>query len=108
MRVVEPTTQQVLQTTDPPQNLSWQDHICFLLSKDYGWTCVTNDASLRNACLQAGVLTIRGLRPLIELVRMGQMDRATAVNLAQRIHEANPYHISSSIVERFVNELSLS
>lgn len=48
---------------------------------------------------------IRGLRPLIKLVHMGKLDRPTAVNWVRRIHDSNPYHISTGVLEQFVDEL---
>src|SRR5687768_9406067 len=30
--------------------LSFHDHLCLLLARDNGWTCVTNDKRLRREC----------------------------------------------------------
>ncbi|MBS4032749.1 MAG: hypothetical protein KGZ63_15210 [Clostridiales bacterium] len=45
--LVEPELRQVVLAAEEVGRLSFQDNLCFILAKENGWTCVTNDIPLR-------------------------------------------------------------
>ena len=53
IEVIEPTLAQVIDANEVRQNrpaLSGPDAICFIMARDNGWACLTNDKSLRRFC----------------------------------------------------------
>lgn len=102
---VEPTPELLMAAADRSPGLSFQDQLCFLLCDDNGWICVTNDTRLRSACIQSGIRTVRGLRPLIDLVQCGHVEPRRAVSAVQAMHIENPYHISTAVVQAFCWEI---
>ncbi len=48
--LVKPDVNQLLAAAQGRGRLSMQDHLCLLLAKERGWTCVTNDRPLRREC----------------------------------------------------------
>src|SRR5712691_10948386 len=44
---VDPPLQTAIDAAGRRAGLSFHDHLCLLLARDNGWTCVTNDGRLR-------------------------------------------------------------
>ncbi|WP_267966021.1 hypothetical protein [Billgrantia aerodenitrificans] len=42
---------------------------------------------------------------MLELVRVGQLDREAAIQTAWAIHHANPLYIHTGVVEAFIEKL---
>lgn len=103
--VVEPTFGQVAEASVRRGGLSFQDKICFLICKEEGFVCVTNDKSLQKACKKAGVSTLWGLQLLLELAKTGEMPTAEARSIAQEIQKSNPGFISQKILGEFMEKL---
>lgn len=99
--VVEPDLPQLIEAATKRGPLSTQDHLCLIVAKADGSTCITNDAALRKACNEHGVPVLWGLQLMTELVRLVQLSAEDAVAVARDIHANNPLHIPSRLVERF-------
>lgn len=85
--------------------LSFEDCLCLLLAAREGWTCVTNDAALRKACLQESVDVRWGLELLLDLVKAGGLGHDEARSIATTIHAQNPHYVTSKILASFVAKL---
>ena len=79
--------------------------LCFLIAKEHGWTCATNDKQLRDQCVASGVSIIWGLEIMLYLNKAGHLERAEAEKTSQRIGEVNPY-IGQSLIGKFVTKLN--
>lgn len=99
--VVTPSTAQYLEAGGRIARLSFQDRLCFIIARDEGWTCVSNDGPLRELCEEHGVATLWALQPMLELVHRGHLTPAAAINTAEAIHKGNPRYITRMIVDTF-------
>jgi predicted nucleic acid-binding protein len=88
-----------------PGPISFQDRLCLLTAKRYGFTCVTNDKNLRKLCEQEKVPLLWGLELLIELHKVGGISGKEAIQVAQAIRESNSKHITSHIVTDFTGRI---
>jgi len=50
VKIIIPEIEDVLEAGTGRGQLSFQDRLCLLVAKREGFTCVTNDKFLRNAC----------------------------------------------------------
>jgi len=96
LTISSPTFGQLAEAARNRGRLSFQDWLCLLLARESGAICVTNDRPLRHACEENGVQIIWGL----EL-----MTKVAAKTIAERIHDANPRHVTSDILSRFRRRL---
>lgn len=87
--------------------LSFEDHVCLLLARENECTCISNDKPLHRACNVEKVPVMWGLRLMIELVEMKQLDKDTAIEIAKAIHISNPKHITPKIIEEFRVKISI-
>jgi len=87
--------------------ISFQDRLCLLTAKRYGYICVTNDKNLRKQCVTDGVPILWGLQLLARLHENGGMPSAVAIEIARQIHKNNPRHITVDIIERFIRIIKL-
>ena len=101
---VELSTLEVAAEVKPP--VSFNDGLCFAVCQERGWTCVTNDRALRHLCRRHDVKTRRGLGLLVDLVRLGAINRCRATTIAHRMHKANPGHINERVLARFAEALN--
>jgi predicted nucleic acid-binding protein len=101
IEVVEPSLDQILQAAAGGGRLSFEDRVCCLMARELGWTCVTNDSSLRRECLSQGVKVLWGLQLMVRLVAAGHLVPEEALAIAQRIQRSNPRHITEDILNRF-------
>lgn len=106
LSVIEPTLVQVAEASIRGGPLSFQDKICLLICREENFTCVTNDKSLRNACLRDGLTTLWGLQLLLKLAKIGEISTSEAKQIAQKIHESNPGFITQAILANFVEKAS--
>jgi hypothetical protein len=86
--------------------LSFYDWLCLIVARDAGWTCVTNDGALLRTCREQGVSTMRGLRPVLMVVDVGEIDHRRALAFVRVVRQANPY-INAEVVSAFVRELRI-
>lgn len=107
LTVVEPSPDHLIAATDRSPGLSFQDQLCFVLCHENKWICVTNDTRLRSVCKENGIMTIRGLRPLIHLVQRGHSEVSRAVAAVEAMHVKNALHLSNAVLEAFYREIGL-
>ncbi|MCZ0942678.1 MAG: hypothetical protein OXJ53_06460 [Gammaproteobacteria bacterium] len=100
--VVEPDIDQLVEAGNRGSRMSFNDQLCFLLCRDEGWTCVTNDGALRRLRKQNGVATRYGLRLMVDLVQARALSVERSISIAQQIHANNPLHINKRVLERFI------
>ncbi len=100
----EPSLEQVLLAAERPLGLSFEDQLCFLIAKDQGWICLSNDKQLRAQCTASGVSVIWGLEVMVRLNKAGHLDRKEAEKTATQIGEVNPY-IGQALIKQFVTKL---
>lgn len=105
MQLVEPGLDILIEAEATEENISFQDSLCFLLAKQNGWTCLSNDRKLRAACEAYGITVMWGLEPMKELVRKGKLGASEAIEVAKAIHESNPFFITTQIIEKFTKEV---
>jgi len=101
LRIVDPSLDLLSQAATARGRLSFVDHLCLLIAKEGGLTCVTNDRALRKACTDEGVPTIWGLELMVELVEGSQLTVEAAVAVARAVSGLNPLHITAEIVAKF-------
>lgn len=103
--VVEEPIEILLEAGATRGALSFEDHVCLLLAAQNEWTCVTNDKPLHKACSEEDVSVVWGLRLLIHLVEVAQLDRDSAIDVARAIQASNPRHITPEIIDEFVRKI---
>lgn len=101
LTVIEPTLEMMTAAARGRQGLSFQDHLCLLLAKQRGWTCVSNDGRLRRACADEDVSVLWGLELLAHVVEAGALPVAAGIELAEAMASCNPY-LTKTVVNRFV------
>jgi rRNA-processing protein FCF1 len=103
LRVVDADLKQLTEAAGRRGRLSFEDHLCLVMGRDNGWTCVTNDGRLRQECATVGVEVLWGLQPLlllVMLVKIGEFEAKDAVEVVDKMHAENPY-ITKKVVEDF-------
>jgi len=106
--IVEPEIEDAYAAAGQTGPTSFQDRLCLLAARRYGFTCVTNDRNLRKLCAQEKVPLLWGLQLLAELHRSGGIPAEDALDIARKIHEANPKHITPKILKRFTDLIQKS
>lgn len=101
INVIEPELELLTLAAETRGRMSMQDRLCFLLAKHNGWTCVSDDGALRNACKAANVPLLWGLEMMGMAVEAGALPGDVAESVARTIQENNPY-LTDAIVEAFV------
>lgn len=101
VEVLDPSTDQLMRAAARRGRLSFADHLCLLMAQDAGYTCVTNDGALRNACLAEGVEVVRGLKLVLNLVEAKGLTPSEAMEISRAIHRANPLHVNAEVLAAF-------
>lgn len=99
--IMEPEIEDAYSAAGHSGPISFQDRLCLLTAKRHGFTCVTNDKSLRKSCRQEGIHLLWGLEILAELHKAGGISGKEAQSIARAIRESNPKHISAKILSHF-------
>jgi len=105
--LVEPELELAILAAEKRGALSFQDNLCFLLAKQNGWTCVTNDKPLRRKCETEGVPLVWGIELICILVESGGLPLNQASELIVQIKNLNPKYITDSIVENAFKRLGI-
>lgn len=108
IKLVEPGLEQLMQAAEKRSTLSFQDNICLILAREYGWTCVTNDIPLRKQCGLEGVPLIWGIQLISILVESGGLPVKQAENVILEIQKNNPKYITATIVKKAFKRLGIS
>ena len=82
-------------------SLSEEDSLCFIIAKEEGWICATNEKALRNKCQREKVDTIRGLRFMLDLVEHGRLSTEDAISTAKKIGDMNP-RMPQNVIDKFI------
>jgi rRNA-processing protein FCF1 len=104
LNVVDPSLDQLTASSVKRGRLSAADHLCLVLARDNGWTCVSNDKALRTACTAEGVPVLWGLEVIALTVEAGLLSIDEAERVAWRINDSNPF-ITKALVASFVAKL---
>ena len=104
LTVIEPAMEQLEEAATARGSLSEEDHLCLIVARDLGATCVTSDGALYKACVAEGIEVWRGLRPLIALVARGHLEAHAAIVTVRSIRKSNAY-ITTAVVHAFAIEI---
>jgi rRNA-processing protein FCF1 len=105
--LVEPELELAILAAEEKGPLSFQDKLCFLMAKQNGWTCVTNDKPLRRRCDNEGVPLFWGIELICILVESGGLPLKQASELILEIMKLNPKYITDSIVANALKRLGI-
>jgi hypothetical protein len=100
IKLFEPPLEMVAAAAAKRGRLSFQDHLCVLVAKANGWTCVSNDRRLRESCVAESVEVMWGLELLALLVERKALSATAARDLAKTIAESNK-RIGRQVMLRF-------
>lgn len=104
--VVVPPFPTAMQAAVRRAGLSFHDHVCLLLARDNGWTCVTNDGRLRRECVAEGVPVLWGLETLAMRVDGGAIDAKSAEAIGRAVQRVNPRFITDPVIAAFVKRIA--
>lgn len=107
LTVLEPSLEQLTEAALRRGRLSEEDHLCLIVARDLGATCVTSDGALHGACVESGVPVWRGLKPLITLVELGVLEAHAAIITVRTIRSTNAY-ITTAVVRAFIVEIRIA
>jgi hypothetical protein len=99
---VDPPLQTAIDAAARRSGLSFHDHVCLLLARDNGWTCVTNDGRLRRECATENVPVLWGLETVALLVEGAVLTAVAAEEIARAVQRANPRFITDDVLQRFL------
>lgn len=105
--LVEPELEVAMLAAGAKGPLSFQDNLCFLMAKQNGWTCVTNDKPLRRKCEKEKVPLFWGIELICILVESGGLPLNQASELIVDIKKLNPKYITDYIVENAFKRLGI-
>ena len=103
---VEPSLETASDAAIRRSGLSFHDHLCLLLARDNGWTCVTNDGRLRRECAAEKVPVLWGLETVALLVDDGVLTASAAEENARAIQRGNPRFITDTVVADFIERVT--
>ena len=89
LKIYEPTLAQLLEAKSLNGPLSFQDWLCLIISRDEGWTCLTNEKALYKKCQVESIEVIRGFSIMYELCKNGQLSKKESIDTATRIKVSN-------------------
>jgi len=104
---VDPPLQTAIDAAGRRAGLSFHDHLCLLLARDNGWTCVTNDGRLRRECEAEHVPVLWGLETVALLVDAGVLTAKAAEEIGRAIQTANPLFITEKVIEGFLERVGV-
>jgi len=105
--LVEPELEMAILAAEQKGPLSFEDNLCLLMAKQYGWTCVTNDKPLRRKCESEGVPLFWGIELICILVEAGGCLADQAKEMILEIQKLNPKYITDSIVKNAFKRLGI-
>ena len=101
LKVVDPEEIQFMEVAERQGRLSEEDRLCFVIARDMGCDCWTNDKGLRRLCDDNKIRCHWGLAPMITLVEMRILPSGRAIKTAENIRTNNPYYIKKWIIDDF-------
>jgi rRNA-processing protein FCF1 len=106
LTVVDGNLAQLTEASQRGGPLSFEDKLCLVLSRDHGWSCLSNDGPLREACKAQGVPVVWGLEIMLALVEGQHLSAADATQVAQAIHSVNPMFITAKVLAAFQKKVA--
>ncbi len=106
LTVVDGNLAQLTEASQRGGPLSFQDKLCLILARDNGWSCLSNDGPLREACKAQGVPVVWGLEIMLTLVDSKRLTAIDAIEVAQAIHAVNPIYITAKILAAFQKKVT--
>jgi len=97
--LIEPELDDLLEAGGKRGRLSFQDHLCLILAKKHGLTCVTNDKPLRRECTIEKVPLIWGIELICILVESGGLDITRAKSFIIQMQQNNPKYFTDEIIK---------
>lgn len=88
--VYYPEPETYFEASNEVKRISFQDHVCFIDAKKYGWAVITNDKSLKEYCNLEGIETFWGLQVVMLMVEEYLLTKRAAVKIAKTIVKNNP------------------
>ncbi len=104
-KIVTPSTEQFLEVGPRIAGLSFYDRLCLIMARDLKAVCITNDNTLRGACKENRVLTVRGFRILRYLVDKAGMETSKALKISEVMAERNRY-LRGRVLSDFRKQMS--
>jgi hypothetical protein len=108
LRPVEETLDQLIEAGTRRGRIGFTDHLCLILARASGWTCLTNDSALASACYEDGVPTVGGLDLVTALVEARHLEAQAGVAVAEALCRANPRHTTRAGVARLRERLGVA
>ncbi len=88
--VYYPEPETYYEASNELKRISFQDLVCFIDARKYGWAVITNDKSLKEYCNQKGIETFWGLQVMMFMVEEHLLTKRAALKTARRIVKNNP------------------
>lgn len=108
LEIAEPSLKQLEEAASTRyRKVSFDDMVCYIMARENGWYCMTNDEQLRILCEGDKVNFVWGLEAMVLLVEQDVLKPKKALAVANRIHEVNPHYINSKIVDDFRKKIGL-
>ena len=104
LKLFMPTINQLKEALEDGGSLSFQDKLCFIISRDENWICVTNDKNLRKKCRENNLEVLWGLDLMLQLNQNKKLSKHEAKQIIEKIRENNLY-IKKKIVNEFIKKL---
>jgi hypothetical protein len=101
IEIIDPETLVLMEASQLSFTIGFEENVCFLISRTLRCTCITNDPALTRYCVAGGIKVLSGLDLLVCLVQCGSLAREKASVVARLMHESNPAHLTSDIINRF-------
>jgi len=107
MFLVQPSIQQLSEASVYAEDtaLSISDAITLVLARDNNLILITNDVALRKESMKSGINVLWSLETIIYLVEKKCLSYEEALEIARRIHLANPRFITREILQSFSDKL---
>jgi rRNA-processing protein FCF1 len=99
----DPETYYMAANTE--NGLSFEDNICIIDSKRFGWGIVTNDTKMRSKCEEEGVELFWGLQLMVILVEKGRLTKEAAIKAGEKISGSNA-RITAKNLKEFINKIN--
>ena len=106
LKVVDGTLAQLTEASQRGGPLSFEDKLCLVLARDNGWSCLSNDGPLREACKAQGVPVVWGLEIMLALVEGQHLIAEEAIKVAHAIHAVNPMFITVKVLAAFQKKVA--
>lgn len=109
IEIITPSLPQLIeadQIRKARPSISGRDAISFVIARDNGWACMTNDKALRLYCADHKITCLWGIGMMRHLVTVKKLTPQKALQIAQDMKSKNT-RITSEIIKRLKSQLGL-